>query len=185
MKQERDAVVGRIATGPGTRIERATTSHRAAFLDAVERSARLHHPWVTPPVTREAYDMWIDGHDGIANVAYLGFSRSGDLVGVVNVTQMVRGLFCSAYLGYYGFVPHQGKGYMAATLASVVSRAFRSHGMHRLEANIQPGNTASITLVQRLGFRKEGYSERYLKIGGRWRDHERWAITKEEWRRSS
>jgi ribosomal-protein-alanine N-acetyltransferase len=56
--------------------------------------------------------------------------------------------------------------------------------LHRLEANIQPGNRASLRLVRRLGFKREGYSRRYLKIRGRWCDHERWAILAEEWRRS-
>jgi ribosomal-protein-alanine N-acetyltransferase len=105
------------------------------------------------------------------------------LTGVVNVSEVVRGPFRSAYLGYFAFAPHQGCGYMSAGLAAVVKEAFRVLKLHRLEANIQPGNTASIALVKRLGFRKEGYSERYLKIGGRWRDHERWAITVERWKR--
>jgi hypothetical protein len=52
--------------------------------------------------------------------------------------------------------------------------------LHRLEANVQPGNAASIRLLQRLGFRREGYSPRYLRICGRWRDHERWAILADE-----
>jgi ribosomal-protein-alanine N-acetyltransferase len=64
----------------------------------------------------------------------------------------------------------------------VIARAFRTLRLHRLEANIQPGNLASIALVRRLGFRREGLSRRYLKIGGRWRDHERWAILAEEWK---
>ncbi len=54
--------------------------------------------------------------------------------------------------------------------------------LHRVEANIQPGNAPSIALVKRLGFELEGMSPRYLKIGGRWRDHERYALRAETWR---
>jgi ribosomal-protein-alanine N-acetyltransferase len=99
----------------------------------------------------------------------------------VNLNEIVRGAFHSAYLGYYGFVPHAGQGYMAEGLRLALRHAFRRLGLHRLEANIQPGNRASRALVRRLGFRREGYSPRYLKIGGRWRDHERWAIVREAW----
>jgi len=163
------------------RLEPPGPEHEKEFLDAVRRSATLHRPWVTAPATPEAYRSWIGNQDGRVNTAFLAISQEGEIVGVVNVSQMVRGLFCSAYLGYYGLAPHQGKGYMTATLGAVVSTAFRKLGMHRLEANIQPGNRESIALVRRLGFRKEGFSPRYLKIGGRWRDHERWAITREDW----
>jgi [ribosomal protein S5]-alanine N-acetyltransferase len=72
-------------------------------------------------------------------------------------------------------------GYMAQGLRAVVSHAFRRLRLHRLEANIQPENEASRRLIQRLGFRQEGLSPRYLKVAGRWRDHERWALTTEEW----
>jgi len=74
---------------------------------------------------------------------------------------------------------------MRKALPQVVSRAFRDYGLHRLEANIQPDNEISRRLVTALGFRLEGYSPRYLKIRGRWRDHERWAITTESWRARS
>ena len=100
--------------------------------------------------------------------------------GVVNA--IVRGLFHSAYLGYYALAPHAGKGYMTEGMRLVIRHAFVAMKLHRLEANIQPENTASRALVKRLGFRLEGYSPRYLKIAGRWRDHERWALTVEDWR---
>jgi len=105
----------------------------------------------------------------------------GAIVGVVNVSEIVRAALQSAYLGYYAFQPHVGQGYMTEGLALVLRHAFRRLGLHRLEANIQPRNLASRKLVRRLGFRKEGFSPRYLKIGGRWRDHERWAIVREVW----
>ena len=63
-----------------------------------------------------------------------------------------------------------------------MTRAFRQLGLHRVEASIRPDNAHSITLVTRLGFRREGFSLRYLKLGGQWRDHERWSLLREEWR---
>ncbi len=105
--------------------------------------------------------------------------RSGDLVGVINLSEIVRGAFQSAYLGYYAFAPHAGQGLMAEGVRLVIRDAFRRLRLHRLEAGVQPGNRASLALVRALGFRREGYSPRYLKIAGRWRDHERWALTRD------
>jgi ribosomal-protein-alanine N-acetyltransferase len=102
-------------------------------------------------------------------------SHSDELVGIVNVSEIVRGAFRSGYLAYYVFRPYERRGLMTEGVRLVVRDAFRRLGLHRLEANVQPGNRASIRLVRRLGFRREGYSPRYLKIQGRWRDHERWA----------
>ena len=70
---------------------------------------------------------------------------------------------------------------MTEGMGLVLDYAFSELGLHRLEANIQPGNTASIALVRRCGFVREGFSEKYLKIGGEWRDHERWAIRADLW----
>jgi len=63
----------------------------------------------------------------------------------------------------------------------VLGAAFGELGLHRVEANIQPGNAPSIALAEGAGFKREGFSPRYLKIGGRWRDHERYAILAEDW----
>ena len=89
---------------------------------------------------------------------------------------VVRGVFRSGYLGYYAVAGFERQGSMRAGLVQVVRHAFKSLELHRLEANIQPDNLASLALVQSCGFSKEGYSPKYLKVGGRWRDHERWAI---------
>ena len=96
--------------------------------------------------------------------------------GVINVNEVVLGAFRSGYLSYYVFAEFERRGLMRAGLRTVIRHAFSTLRLHRLEANIQPGNRPSIALVKSCGFRKEGLSRRYLKIGGRWRDHERWAI---------
>jgi ribosomal-protein-alanine N-acetyltransferase len=85
-------------------------------------------------------------------------------------------------MGYRIGAPFAGKGYMTEGMMLVLRYAFTKMKLHRLEANIQPGNTASIALVKRLGFTKEGFSRRYLKVSGRWCDHERWAIISDDWR---
>ena len=98
------------------------------------------------------------------------------MIGVVNFSQISRRNFLSAYLGFYGAVAHAGRGLMTQAVQLAVAHAFGELGLHRLEANIQPGNARSIALVRRVGFQKEGFSPRYLKIDGIWRDHERWAL---------
>ena len=154
---------------------------RDEFLTAVARSRELHRHWASPPRTVEAFEAYLKRIKKPAYVGYWVRTDANELVGVININEIVRGTFLSGYLGYYAFVPHNGRGYMTAGLRTVVSQAFRELRLHRLEANIQPDNEPSRRLVQRLGFRYEGFSPRYLKVGGRWRDHERWALTAEEW----
>lgn len=168
---------------PKVRIVAASRRYEAAFLAAARRSRELHHPWSSAPTTLARFRRYLKSTRRGADAGYFILSSAGELTGVVNLSEVVRGPFRSAYLGYYALAPHQGRGYMTAGLGAVLKAAFREMKLHRLEANIQPGNRESIALVKRLGFKKEGYSERYLKIGGRWRDHERWAITVERWRR--
>jgi [ribosomal protein S5]-alanine N-acetyltransferase len=162
------------------RTERPSLRRAAAFLEAVQRSRALHGRWVRPPATLAEYRDFLRRVRRPTHLSYFVCTEDGALAGVVNISEIVRGSFCSGYLGYYALAPHQGHGYVREGLRAVVREAFRSHGLHRLEANIQPENLRSIALVRSLGFRKEGYSPRYLKIGGRWRDHERWALTAED-----
>ena len=155
---------------------------RDEFLAAVRRSRKLHGHWVAPPRTAAKFDAYLERLRNETHLSYWVCTEHGELAGVINISEIVRGLFWSGYLGYYAFAPHHGHGFMKKGLGAVVSEAFGRHRLHRLEANIQPDNEASRRLVQKMGFRLEGYSPRYLKIAGRWRDHERWAITAEEWR---
>ncbi|MEM8924764.1 MAG: GNAT family protein [Actinomycetota bacterium] len=104
----------------------------------------------------------------------------GRLVGVVNINNVVLRSFRSGYMGYYAFTGAEGRGLMAEAVGLVATHAFDELGLHRLEANIQPGNVASSALVRRLGFRLEGFSPDYLFIDGAWRDHERWALLADE-----
>jgi [ribosomal protein S5]-alanine N-acetyltransferase len=166
-------------------LEAPSKRRRSEFLAAVERSRRLHRGWIAPPGTVAEFDFYVKRFQEPTRIAYWTRTSAGDLAGVFNISEIVRGSFQSAYLGYYAFSPHHGQGFMTRALGAVLREAFRIHRLHRLEANIQPGNEASRALVQRAGFRCEGFSPRYLKIGGRWRDHERWALTVEDWRSHS
>jgi len=103
------------------------------------------------------------------------------ILGTLNFGQIFRKSFQNAYVGYQLFAGYTGHGYMTEAVAAGLRFAFADLGLHRIEANVQPSNKPSIGVLQRNGFTKEGFSRRYLKINGRWCDHERWAILKEDW----
>jgi len=146
------------------------------FLAAVRRSRSLHRPWVAPPSTPKAFARYVERAASEAHRGFLIVHReTGDLVGVINLNNVIRGAFQCAFLGYYGFLPYTRRGLMYEGMQLVLRHAFRKLKLHRLEANIQPGNRASRALVQKCGFVREGFSPRYLKVLGRWKDHERWA----------
>ena len=164
-------------------IRQPVRQDEPAFLAAVRRSRALYGCYANPPSTKERFLAALarqrdPSHKGFVVVRI----DSDELVGVINLNEIVRGSFQGAYLGYYAFMPHAGQGLMTEGLSLVMAKAFGELRLHRLEANIQPGNRRSLELVQRLGFEREGYSPRYLKLGGRWRDHERWALLRENWR---
>jgi ribosomal-protein-alanine N-acetyltransferase len=159
------------------RIAPISLADEAEFTAAAARSRHFHRPWVSPPVTSLAFQMFAERLQGPANLGFLvRRADTRELAGFVDVTNIVRGVFQSAYVGYYAFAGHEGQGFMREGLRLVVRKAFGELRLHRLEANIQPTNAPSLALVRACGFQKEGYSPRYLKIRGRWRDHERWAI---------
>ncbi len=150
----------------------------AADLIQVNVASRDYHmPWTQPFTDMDGFEAWFGQTLTGPNLSLVARdSGSRGVVGVFNLSQIVWGQFRSAYLSYYGTADYARRGLMTQALRSTASHAFEVMGLHRLEANIQPGNTASIALVRRAGFSKEGFSQRYLRIGGVWCDHERWAL---------
>jgi ribosomal-protein-alanine N-acetyltransferase len=166
------------------RLERPTARREREYLQAALRSRALHRGYVVTASTPREYRSYL-GRARRANQEsfFVIDMQSGELAGVININDIVRYAELSGRLGYYAFVPHAGKGLLCEGLRLVVDRAFRELGLHRLEANIQSSNRRSIALVRGLGFHCEGQARGFLKIGNRWRDHERWALLREEWRR--
>ena len=105
------------------------------------------------------------------------------IIGRIALTGVMRGAFLSAHLGYWIDQEHQRKGYMTEAVREVTRFAFDALGLHRVQAAVMPHNTASLRVLEKLGFRKEGESPRYLQIAGRWADHVVFAVTAEEWPR--
>lgn len=158
-------------------IRPVTAADEAAFTAAARASQKLHRPWVQPPRDAAAFARYLARFDGTTHHGFVVVA-DGELAGTIHLTNIVMGAFRSGYLGYYAFTGFERRGLMTRGLNALVRHAFTDLGLHRVEANIQPGNTASIALVMRCGFQLEGYSPKYLKIAGRWRDHERWARIK-------
>ena len=142
-------------------------------------SKDFHAPWVRPFTDQAGFDQWLHRTVTGPNVGLVARTvDDDDIVGVVNISEIVMGVFQSGYLGYYGTLRFAGQGLMGQALELAMRYGFEKIGLHRLEANIQSENVASIALVKKLGFTKEGVSPSYLKVAGVWRDHERWAMLK-------
>ena len=153
------------------------------FVELMRASRSYHRPWSAPPTERETYMELLErANDPDFELFLCCRLDDGAIVGYFELSQIFRRHFQNAVLGYNGSAPYAGQGYMSEGIELVLRHAFLTMRLHRVEANIQPGNMRSLALVQRAGLRNEGFSPRYLKIGGRWRDHERWAILVEDWR---
>jgi ribosomal-protein-alanine N-acetyltransferase len=170
-------------TGPRVRLAFPRARDRDDVLALNRASRAFHRDWASPPTTAARFARLL-ARSRRPDYAALLIRRLADdaILGAIEVSQIVLGVFRSAYLGYQIGAPYARQGYMREALGLALTYAFVQLRLHRLEANIQPENAASIALVRQLGFTREGYSRRYLKIAGSWRDHERWAILVEDWR---
>ncbi|MEY9849729.1 GNAT family N-acetyltransferase [Streptacidiphilus sp. MAP5-3] len=155
-----------------------TLDDEEEFCALVRASVELHHPWMQLPASPEEFRAWMRRFEDGSNLGFLIRVReTGNAAGAVNINSVIRGRYQGASIGYAAFAPSAAKGYITEGIAAVMEYAFTQLRLHRLEACIQPGNKASLAVVQRLGFRFEGVSPNYLYINGDWRDHERWAAT--------
>jgi [ribosomal protein S5]-alanine N-acetyltransferase len=176
MRDERGRAQGRVRL-------RAPAAGDADELIALNWASRaLHQPWVAPPTSAEEFGRYLE-RCARADVCGLlaCLADGGAIVGAITLSQIFYGPLQSAYMGYYVGAPYAGRGLMREAVALALGHAFGPLGLHRVEANIQPGNGASLALARRLGFVREGYSRRYLFIDGDWRDHERFAMLAEDW----
>lgn len=155
-----------------------------AYAAAVRRSAEHIGRW--NPVEPDALPDLLE-RQGPGLRTFLIFDlETGGLVGKVNVANIVMGRFCNGAFGYDSYLPFAGTGRMTEGLRLVLDRCFAPQtagglGLHRVEINVQPDNSRSVALAKRLGFRHEGFAPRMLFMQGAWRDHERFALTAEEW----
>lgn len=156
-------------------LRKPTPEDRSAVVALYEASISIHNPWVYAPSN---FDNYLTQEHRY----FVCKSDTDEIVGTFNISGVIRGYFQSAYLGYEVFCPFQNKGYMSQGMKLLLREAFETLNLHRLEANVQPENLASIGLLAKHGFVKEGFSKNYLRIGGlEWKDHERWAIVNESW----
>ena len=143
----------------------------------MRRSRALHRSWVQVPTSAKAFQRYVIEMNTTDDKAFVAIrTDTREMVGVVELQDIFRGDFQNAYLIYYVFEGQQLQGLMKAAVEQVIAKAFGPMKLHRLEANIQPDNTASIALVKACGFEKEGLSRQFLRKNGEWKDHERWSL---------
>jgi ribosomal-protein-alanine N-acetyltransferase len=155
------------ARGSRVLLTRPSRADQHDYLDAVAASRTLLHPWIDAPDTPERFGALLERGRNEDFFPFLVRARDDRrLVGAINVSNIVRGPFLNAFVGYWAFAGGQGQGLMTDALSTAVTYAFDVLGLHRLEANIQPANDRSIALAHRCGFHYEGFSPNYLMVDG-------------------
>ena len=132
--------------------------------------------WPADDLTRSAFRRRLRRYaeDQRNDQAYAYFLfRSGDqvLVGGLTLANLRRGVAQAGSLGYWIGAPYARRGYMTAAVAALIPYAFSTLRLHRMEAACIPTNAASISLLEKTGFEREGYAREYLCINGQWQDH--------------
>lgn len=183
---------GYLLTNPTVGIRHLRESDRAVWKSVRVMSRELHQPWEPRPApgiepgSDAAFDLALaTGQQPDRERLGVFLLSTHELVAQVGLSQICRGPFNNAVMGYWGSSAHAGRGVVSAGVRLALSYCFAvphwGLGLHRVEANVIPTNQASIRVVRRVGFRLEGFSPRYLQIAGEYQDHLRFALTSEEW----
>ena len=177
-----------VQSGERVYLARPKARDEAEFYELIRASADFLRPWepLPPPGLEqdspERFRSLLEQNAGGQHEKMFVRLRAGDAIaGMINLNNIVRGVFESAALGYWIGAPYASQGLMTEALRLMLRHAFETVRLHRVEANLLPHNKASRALVQRAGFRLEGLSPRMLRIAGKWQDHERWALLVDEW----
>jgi ribosomal-protein-alanine N-acetyltransferase len=167
-----------------------------ALADAVaafyRRNHKAHARW-NPPQSRAMVsaqgqrERLTATRSAIAAGSFVGWwlfdaQAPGQALGLIHFSQISRGAYCGAMLGYAIDHAHEGRGLMREALAAALADVFSERvALHRVQANVRPENERSLGLLARLGFEREGLARRYLFIDGAWRDHVITALRHPSW----
>ena len=160
----------------------------AAWREVRTRNARWLRPWEATlplaehdaPTTYGAMVRRLRAEAREGRSLPFALTVDGAFAGQVTIGGIARGSLLSAYIGYWIDQRVAGRGIMPTAVAMATDHCFHEVGLHRVEINIRPENTASLRVVEKLGFRAEGLRERYLHIDGDWRDHLTFALCAED-----
>lgn len=144
--------------------------------------------WARDELTRSSFRRRLrhyqkDYRDETGYAFFVFRNGDGTLVGGLTLSNVRRGVTQSASLGYWMGAPFAGQGYMTDAVRAVSRFGIETLGLHRLEAACLPWNAASVRVLEKAGFSREGLARRYLKINGIWQDHLLFALIEDELRR--
>ena len=158
-----------------------TTGDETEFIARAVESLDFHRKWIKLPVESDEFKRYLSRFDEESAFFFvICDAHSDSIVGFVSLTGIEREPYHRARLGYGVFVRYARMGYISDGLKQVVNFAFEILNLHRLEADIQPENSLSKRLVEKMGFTCEGVSRGFIHINGEWIDHERWALASED-----
>lgn len=158
-------------------LRQVTSADEQEFIRLANDSLGLHQPWIYAPRTPTEFADYVGRFEHTSAEGFLVcLADTQAIAGFINLNEVVLGPYLRGLLGYGVFQSSAGQGYMTEGLRAATRYAFEKLELHRLEADIQPGNSRSIDLVRRIGFSCECVSPGYIRINGQWKDHQRWVL---------